>query len=351
MNDMVPRGSRTSFRPMRQLETARIPSWVGRLSRYGLALLFVAAAALLRWSAPEALRSTPFLAFYLAWVGAAAFGGLGPGLLATAASWLCVEVLFDFTPGETIFNDAHELGRFAVLLAGGLTVSLVAERMRRGRSYEREQARALALAKHALERERDVLQAVMDGARNSHLVYLDRDFNFVRVNATYAQTCGYRPEQMIGKNHFALYPHAENEAIFARVRDTGAPAEYHDKPFVFPDQPARGVTYWDWTLLPIKAPDGRVEGLVFSLYETTERRRAEEALRQANERLQQQAEELQRAPAGGGVAAGARGHLGEPGGRAHGPVAATGPATPETDARIVAGGGSGAQAHRGDSAR
>jgi len=292
MSNVFTRGSRPSFKERRRLETM-FPRWMHRLGYYGLALLFVVAAAALRWALPEVLGSTPFLAFYLAWVGAAALGGLGPGLLATGASWCCVQWLFAFTPGQTIFNDPTELGRFIVLLAGGLTVSLVAERMRRGRIYERQQARALTSAKRALERERDILQAVMDGAKNSHLVYLDRDFHFVQVNATYAQTCGYRPEQMIGKNHFALYPHAENEAIFARVRDTGEPFEIHDRPFEFPDQPQRGVTYWDWTLTPIKDPAGHVEGLVFSLHETTERKRAEEARQQANEQLQQQAEELQ----------------------------------------------------------
>jgi PAS domain S-box-containing protein len=138
----------------------------------------------------------------------------------------------------------------------------------------------------ALQRERDLLQDVMNGANNSHLVYLDRNFNFVRVNEVYAATCGYRPEEMIGKNHFALYPHAGNEAIFARVRDTGEAIEVHDKPFEFPDQPGRGVTYWDWTLTPVKDPAGNVEGLVFSLHETTARKRAEEALASANERLQ-----------------------------------------------------------------
>ncbi len=144
---------------------------------------------------------------------------------------------------------------------------------------------AVADARCTMERERDILQAVMNGAGNAHLVYLDRDFNFVRVNETYARACGFRPEEMIGKNYFALYPHAENEAIFARVRDTGEPFEAHDKPFEFPDQPERGMTYWDWTLIPVKNPAGHVEGLVFSLYETTDRKNAEASLRQSEERF------------------------------------------------------------------
>jgi len=65
----------------------RLPPWLRRLGDYGLALVFVAAAATLRWALPEVLGPTPFLAFYLAWVGAAVFGGLGPGLLATLASF------------------------------------------------------------------------------------------------------------------------------------------------------------------------------------------------------------------------------------------------------------------------
>jgi len=139
---------------------------------------------------------------------------------------------------------------------------------------------------HHATLEHDLLQAVMDSAGNSHLVYLDRDFNFVRVNETYAAACGYKPAEMVGKNHFALYPHPENEAIFARVRDTGEAFEVHDKPFEFPDQPERGVTYWDWTLRAVKDPAGHIIGLVLSLYETTARKRAEEALLRARDVLE-----------------------------------------------------------------
>jgi PAS domain S-box-containing protein len=140
-------------------------------------------------------------------------------------------------------------------------------------------------SEEALQLERDLMQSVINGAGNSHLVYLDRDFNFVMVNETYAATCGYRPEEMIGKNHFVLYPHEENEAIFRHVRDTGEPFSTRDKPFDYPDQPGRGTTYWDWTLTPVKDREGWVSGLIFSLFETTERKRAEEALRMANHKL------------------------------------------------------------------
>ena len=134
----------------------------------------------------------------------------------------------------------------------------------------------------ALRQQETLLNSVMQ-TTDVMLVLLDLQFNFVWVNPAYAETCRMKPEAMVGKNHFALYPHAENEAIFQKVRDTGEGVFYKDKPFVFPDQPERGVTYWDWSLSPVKDAIGNVTGLVFSLRETTTFRQAEDALRRLSQ--------------------------------------------------------------------
>ena len=190
-----------------------------RLWNYGVALLLVAVATMLRWASGDVLSAAPTLVFYLAWVGAAAVGGLGPGLLATVASWLCIDFLFDSTPGQIGFSDPGSVDRLIVMLAGGLIISIVGEQMRRGRIRDRRQARRLADLAQSLAWEKETLQSVMNGAKNSHLVYLDRNFDFVRVNEAYARSCGYTPQEMIGKNHFALFPNAESEAdFFPRAR-------------------------------------------------------------------------------------------------------------------------------------
>jgi len=125
----------------------------------------------------------------------------------------------------------------------------------------------------ARERQARLLGAVLERT-NSHIAYLDRDFNFVLVNRTYEQGCGHSREELIGRNHFDLFPNEENERIFQRVRNTGEAVEYREKPFEYADQPERGVTYWDWTLTPVKDEQGRVEGLVLSLTDQTETVRA-----------------------------------------------------------------------------
>lgn len=123
-----------------------------------------------------------------------------------------------------------------------------------------------------LEQERRLLQSMLD-TTHAQLAYLDSQFNFVAVNAAYAQGCGYPRDALLGRNHFDLFPHAENQAIFARVRDTGEPAVYEAKPFVYIDRPELGTTYWDWTLRPVHDAQGAVEGLLLSLVDVTERER------------------------------------------------------------------------------
>jgi PAS domain S-box-containing protein len=123
-----------------------------------------------------------------------------------------------------------------------------------------------------------ILQAIMDNT-HAQLAYLDPQFNFVLVNAAYARGSGHTKEELIGRNHFELFPNAENRSIFERVRDRGEGLEFFDKPFVYADQPERGVTHWNWTCVPVKDAGGHVRGLVLSLMDVTETLRAQQAER------------------------------------------------------------------------
>jgi PAS domain S-box-containing protein len=119
------------------------------------------------------------------------------------------------------------------------------------------------------------------------LVFLDKEFNFIRVNEAYAQSCQRDVSEFPGNNHFAFYPNEENQAIFTRVVKTRIAYQAVAKAFVFPDHPEWGVTYWDWTLVPILDDAGQVDFLVFALHDVTGRKKAEEEIHQLNEELEQ----------------------------------------------------------------
>ncbi|MCE5328468.1 MAG: response regulator [Planctomycetaceae bacterium] len=125
------------------------------------------------------------------------------------------------------------------------------------------------------------------------LVILDRDFNFVRVNDAYAHACQKDVEDFAGLNHFALYPHQENEAIFRDVVRTGRPFRTDAKPFDFPDHPEWGTTYWNWTLTPLIDQRGQVELLLFALEDVTRLHQAQRQLAALNCQLHCRAGHLQ----------------------------------------------------------
>jgi PAS domain S-box-containing protein len=139
------------------------------------------------------------------------------------------------------------------------------------------------------EQEREILQTIMENT-HAHLAYLDTHFDFVRVNSAYARGAGYSAEELIGRNHFELFPDTHNQSTFEQVRDTGQPVAFQATPFIYPDRPELGTTFWDWTLVPVKNNQGDVEGLVLSLLDVTDRVRAEAALYRRSQEFQALAE-------------------------------------------------------------
>lgn len=134
-------------------------------------------------------------------------------------------------------------------------------------------------------RETNVLLERVFSTTQMSLAYLDGNMNFIRVNRAYAEQDDRVPEFFVGKNHFELYPNEENEAIFRRVLKTGEPVAFYGKPFVYAAHPERGVTYWDWSLYPVKDESAQVEGLLLCLVDATSRERAEARARQHQTQL------------------------------------------------------------------
>ncbi len=172
--------------------------------------------------------------------------------------------------------------------AGGerLLLSIIRDISER-KQAEAERARLL----EEVQRRAAELDAVIENT-DAQLALLDRDMRFVLVNSAYAAASRYPKEALIGRNHFELFPNAENQAIFERVRDTGEPYRAVEKPFEFAGQPERGVTYWNWILVPLRGEGGQTEELLLSLVDVTPQVRARQEVLRLAEESQRRAAEL-----------------------------------------------------------
>jgi signal transduction histidine kinase len=111
------------------------------------------------------------------------------------------------------------------------------------------------------------------------------------VNETWIKDDGRGPEFFVGKNLFNLFPNADKND-FMKVVETGEPNSGYEKPFVHPEHPERGVTYWDWHLQPVKEPYDQVTGVILSLVNVTERERAEDAVKESEKQLRSLSSQL-----------------------------------------------------------
>ncbi|HHZ20405.1 MAG TPA: PAS domain S-box protein [Firmicutes bacterium] len=142
-----------------------------------------------------------------------------------------------------------------------------------------------------LVRERNILRAVIENTETC-LAYLDNKFNFIQVNPAYTRYFGYEQEQLIGRNHFDLFPSEENKKAFNHVLRTGEPIRFYEKPFLIDGFVGLEDIYWDWSLIPIKDAGGTVRGLVLSLSDVTEKVRIRQELKQALDKVNENTKEL-----------------------------------------------------------
>jgi PAS domain S-box-containing protein len=141
-------------------------------------------------------------------------------------------------------------------------------------------------AEEGLRKSAEVVEKIF-AMTTTCLAYMDQDFNFIRVNKEYAEADGKGIEYFIGKNHFDLFPSAENLAIFRRVVETGEQYVARAKPFDYKAHPERGVTHWDWSLTPVTDASGAVVALILSLVNVTDRIQAQEELVRLNAELEE----------------------------------------------------------------
>ncbi len=140
-------------------------------------------------------------------------------------------------------------------------------------------------AEEALQDSQQMLQLVLDNVPD-RVFWKDRDSNFLGCNRNAARDAGLSdPKDIIGKNdHELAWRGSANyyRADDRQVIESGIPKINFEELQIQAD----GSTRWLQTSkVPLRDPDGRIFGLLGTYEDITERKRAEEDLRNSEERF------------------------------------------------------------------
>lgn len=100
------------------------------------------------------------------------------------------------------------------------------------------------------------------------IALLDKDYNFVRVSDSYARAGRRAPADFLGRNHFDLYPSSFKDELEEYRREKKVYFR-EERPFVYPDHPEWGTTYWNLSMVPILDDQGEIEYLLLTLRDVT----------------------------------------------------------------------------------
>ena len=225
---------------------------------------------LARWLASD----LPYLTFYGAIMAAAWYGGLRPGLLATALS-AAITTSFLLIPKieATGLAPGHVVG-IVIFVATGWLISAGADALRRSREAHRLEA----------ERLRTTLESIGDG-----VVVTDAAARVVSLNAVAERLTGWSNDDATGRpldevfrivNEDTRQP-VENPAV--RALREGAIVGLANHTILI----GADGTEWpiDDSAAPVRGAGGAVAGSVLVFRDVSDRRRAEQTLRASEEEL------------------------------------------------------------------
>jgi PAS domain S-box-containing protein len=255
-----------------------------QVRHYALAVAAVAATFALRLALAPACGSRVMLnLFSLPVLLCAYFGGVGPGLLATALVTLSVICFLPsgFNFGSLTTADAIMMAMFVVT---NLVIIVLVEGLHRTRRRLEQTLTERTRVEGALDEERQLLRTLINSLPD--LIFTkDMAARFIISNTAHLTFMGVPDEAALaGKTVLDLHPEELARGYYEddlRVMRTGQ-AVINREELV---QDHDGVRRWFLTIkMPLRDHTGKITGLVAVCRDITERRKADQALRE-NERL------------------------------------------------------------------
>ncbi|MDQ4127915.1 MAG: PAS domain-containing protein, partial [Actinomycetota bacterium] len=141
-------------------------------------------------------------------------------------------------------------------------------------------------AEEALAEERTLLRTLIDNLPD-YIYVKDRESRFVINNTEHARLLGAPEEELVGKTDFDVFPREHAERYYSDEQEvvlTGKPLIGREEPSV---DRAGNRRWHSTTKVPLQDSAGGIAGLVGISSDITERKQAEEEIKEVNRRLEE----------------------------------------------------------------
>jgi PAS domain S-box-containing protein len=247
--------------------------------RYGVAVLAAGAALGIKLLLdPLTVQDTPFLLVFGAIIVSAWYGGLGPGLLATAVSALATDYFFLYPRGTITGFSVEGIDVLAFTLEGVL-VSVLTSSLRSAR--DRAQRSTLEARSHqeSLRESEERFRLMVEGVKDYAIFMLDPGGCVTIWNDGAERIVGYGEEEILGRHFSSFYPEEDVERGHPEDVLRAALAEGR---YVEEGSKVRqdGSRFWASAVITtLRDRKGNLKGFSMVVHDTTERKHADDVLR------------------------------------------------------------------------
>ncbi len=265
------------------------PLWL----RCAVAVFITIFAATIRWQFLGVLElRAAFLTFYPAVAVAALYGGFSAGLLATVISAALADYFWMEPVSQFAITNVADLISLVVFLASGTLISYMAEVTHRAqaRANKAEEESRLASEREkatiALKESEERFRLFVEEVRDYAIFMLDNEGRVVSWNTGAEQIKGYRADEIIGRHMSCFYTPEDitREWPLHLLQKAEVEGRWEDEGWRVRKG---GSRFWaSMSITALHDKNGRPQGFFKVTRDITERKQAEEQLRERRQWLQ-----------------------------------------------------------------